>query len=343
MSSMPRPRPPHLHRERNRHGTMVWYVREGKGPRIRIRAAYGTPEFQAEYQAALGPKPATVPRKVTGTLSWLVDRYSESIQFAELSKATQAQRLNVLKRVIRTAGDVPLSDIDRAAILQGMDRRRDTPAAARHFLKAMRYLFEYGKHIDAVTDNPADGIKAPKLPQSEGWHVWTDDECAAFEAHWPIGTRERLAFDVLLYTGLRRGDAVRFGRQHIGKDGFAKLKQSKTKADVSFLVLPPLKASIAATPSKGLTFIATLSGAPMTPASFGNWFREACEAAGVPGSAHGLRKTGATRAAQWLRPHEIMAMYGWADLRMASHYTRTVERDGLSRSGGGTLSKVFEK
>ena len=31
---MPRPRPPHLHQETNRHGKIVWYVRIGKGPRI---------------------------------------------------------------------------------------------------------------------------------------------------------------------------------------------------------------------------------------------------------------------------------------------------------------------
>ncbi|MGB6795116.1 MAG: integrase, partial [Xanthobacteraceae bacterium] len=34
---MPRPRPPHLHREVTRHGRVVWFVRIDKGPRIRIR------------------------------------------------------------------------------------------------------------------------------------------------------------------------------------------------------------------------------------------------------------------------------------------------------------------
>jgi integrase len=36
----------------------------------------------------------------------------------------------------------------------------------------------------------------------------------------------------------------------------------------------------------------------MVKESFGAWFREACKSAGVPGSAHGLRKAGATRAAE---------------------------------------------
>src|SRR3954454_18329663 len=53
VTNMPRPRPPHLHREINRHGNAVWYVRVGKGPRIRIRAEYGRPEFEQAYQAAI--------------------------------------------------------------------------------------------------------------------------------------------------------------------------------------------------------------------------------------------------------------------------------------------------
>lgn len=337
---MPRPRPQHLHREVSRHGKVKWYVRIGKGPRIRLHAPYGTPEFMAEYKAATSGRPQVEPRQSSkGTLCWLVDRYMDSSRWAELSPATQAQRRNVLFRVLTTAGDEPFEAITRASILSGIDRRKATPAAARHFLRAMRYLFDWAVYAQLAPANPTDGVKSPRLKRSGGWHVWTEEECQRYEARWPLGTRERLAFDVLLWTGLRRGDAVKFGRQHIGKDGMARLRQSKTGGDVSFTILPPLHASIKATAGKGLTFIATLSGGPMTPASFGMWFADACAAADVPGSAHGLRKAGATRAASYLTPHELMAMYGWADLRMASHYTATANRDKLSLQGGGKLQK----
>jgi hypothetical protein len=49
---MPRPRPPYLSHERTRHGMSVWYVRRA-GKRIRIKAAFGTPDFDAQYQAAI--------------------------------------------------------------------------------------------------------------------------------------------------------------------------------------------------------------------------------------------------------------------------------------------------
>jgi hypothetical protein len=75
MEAMPRPRPPHLHRQVTRHGQTVWYVRIGKGPRIRIRNAFGTPEFDCEYRAAIAGLPARQTpkddRTSLGTLAWL--------------------------------------------------------------------------------------------------------------------------------------------------------------------------------------------------------------------------------------------------------------------------------
>ena len=57
--------------------------------------------------------------------------------------------------------------------------------------------------------DPTIGVDDPLLPKTEGFPVWTEDHVAAYEKRWPIGTRQRVWLDVLLYTGLRRGDAVR--------------------------------------------------------------------------------------------------------------------------------------
>jgi hypothetical protein len=43
-------------------------------------------------------------------------------------------------------------------------------------------------------------------------------DAAAYDKRWPIGTKERVWRDVLFFTGLRRGDAVRLGRQHVRDD-----------------------------------------------------------------------------------------------------------------------------
>jgi integrase len=144
-----------------------------------------------------------------------------------------------------------------------------------------------------------------------------------------IGTRQRVWLDVLLYTGLRRGDAVRLGRQHI-REGVATLKTEKTDTIVALPILPALAETLAAGPCGDLTFIAG-SGNPLTKESFGNLFRDACRAAGITGSAHGVRKIAATRAANaGATVAQLEAIFGWQGGSMAALYTRAADRRRLS-------------
>src|SRR5262249_21323357 len=98
-----------------------------------------------------------------------------------------------------------------------------TPAQARNFLAAMRGLFRWAVKAKLVESDPTAGVDNPPRPKTDGFPVWTDGDIAAYEARWPIGTRQRVWLDVLVYTGLRRGDAVRFGRQHI-RNGVGTIK-----------------------------------------------------------------------------------------------------------------------
>jgi integrase len=88
----------------------------------------------------------------------------------------------------------------------------------------------------------------------DGFHTWTDDEIAQFEAHHPIGTKPRLALALLLYTAQRRGDVVKMGRQHI-RDGVLTVKQQKTGITLAIPVHSHLQAVLDATPSAHLTFL----------------------------------------------------------------------------------------
>src|ERR1017187_9525877 len=94
----PRPMPPNLYQERNRHGKLVWYVRCGKGKRIRIRGGFGSEEFAQSYQAAiLGREPQRAAVAASSTLGWLIDRYKDSSAWERLSGATKSQRANIYK------------------------------------------------------------------------------------------------------------------------------------------------------------------------------------------------------------------------------------------------------
>ena len=152
----------------------------------------------------------------------------------------------------------------------------------------------------------------------------------AYDKRWPIGTRQRVWLDVLLYTGLRRGDAVRLGRQHV-RDGIASLKTKKTDILLVLPILPALADTLAAGPCGDLSFIAGARGQPMAKKTFSNEFKIACRAAGVPGSAHGVRKIAATRAANaGATVAQLEAIFGWSGGRMAALYTQAADRRRLA-------------
>jgi integrase len=339
IEAMPRPRWPHLLREVSRHGTARWVVRIGHGPRTPITAAYGSPEFEARYHAAVRGEAAPGPRKPgAGTLQWLWDRYRDSSAWAQLSPATRRQRENIMASVLKNAAGMPVSELTRKALVRGREDRKATPAQANNFIKLMRGLCKWAADAEHIASDPARDVGMLKV-KTAGFPSWTETDIERFEARWPIGTRERVAFDVLLYTGLRRGDAVRLGRQHV-RDGVFRIKTEKTGAEVIAPVLPPLEQSLAAGPTGDLHFIVGERGQPMTKESFGNWFGDVCKAAGVRKSAHGLRKAGAARAATaGATTAQLKAIFGWTDEKMPSLYTESADRERLARDAMSKLER----
>jgi integrase len=260
---MPRPRPPHLHREVSRHGVMTWYLRRGHGPRTRIRSEFGTPEFEAEYRAALDRAPAELRKNaVVGSLEWLWKRYRETTAWTALSLATRKQRENIMRGVLKQSGHEQATAIKRQHVVAGRDRRADTPAQARNFLDAVRGLFRWAVDAGHVKTDPASGVKNPARPKTAGFPVWTEDDVERYEKRWPIGTKERVWLAVLLYTGLRRGDAVRLGRQHV-RDGVATIRTEKTGVTVTIPILPALDEILRAGPCTDLAFICGENGGPL--------------------------------------------------------------------------------
>src|SRR5262249_34947883 len=155
-----------------------------------------------------------------------------------------------------------------------------------------------------------------------------------------LGTRARLALELIYGTMARREDATLLGRQH-AQAGMLSFKQHKTKQQVDIPILPELQDAIDAMPKAGhLTFMVTELGAPFSPAGFGNWFRDQRAAAGLPDglSAHGLRKSGATRLAErGATDHQIMAWGGWASIREVQRYTKAANRKRMALQAADLL------
>ena len=146
-----------------------------------------------------------------------------------------------------------------------------------------------------------------------------------------------------MYTGLRRGDAVRLGRQHV-RDDVATIKTEKSGTEVTLPILPILARTLEAGPCGDLTFIAGKNGRPLTE-SFGNLFRKACRDAGLHNrSAHGLRKAAATRAANpGATVAELEAIFGWQGGTMAALYTRAADRRRLAQRAMHKLARTTDE
>jgi len=330
---MPKPRFPNLRRERTRHGKSVWYYRQGDGPRIRIKGDYGTDEFIAAYKSALScPSPSgkAAPRN-PDNLGWLLHNYRKSSAWSSLSAATRKQR-DALFGSFDGVLNVNYAEITRKEIAAGLQRRKETPFAANNWLKGMRSLFRWALDEGLVEIDPTVGVRSLKT-KTDGFHAWTEDEVRLFEHRWPIGTRERVAFAVIAYTGLRRSDAIRLGGGHVSGEVF-RIGTQKTGTKVALPILIGLKTVLERGPVGRTTYIAQLNGEPWNVFSFGNWFHEACVAAGVPGSAHGLRKLAATRL--WeagVSEAELDAAMGWkTGSGMSRIYARKADRERLSKS-----------
>jgi integrase len=199
----------------------------------------------------------------------------------------------------------------------------------------MRGLFRWAVEAQHLWQTPS---------VAGGFAPWSEDDIATYERRWPVGTRQRVWLDVLAYTGLRRGDVVQLGRQHV-RDNVAYIKTEKTNTQVALPILPLLAQTLAAGPCGDLTFIVGANGRPMTKESFGNAFREACRAAGLRDrSAHGLRKAAATRAAiSGATLAQLNAIFGWTGAKMALHYIETADRTRLSNDAMSKLNRTNAK
>jgi integrase len=110
--------------------------------------------------------------------------------------------------------------------------------------------------------------------------------------------------------------------------------QQDRRAVPTAATIPLRRTSIAAFPSKHLTFLVTHLGKPFTTAGFGNAMRDWCDQANLRHcSAHGLRKaTAAALAEAGASVHEIQSVTGHRTLSEMQRYTAAAERKHLADS-----------
>jgi integrase len=297
-----------------------------------------------------------------GSLRELIEKYYASRDTYQspvasgllaLEQSTQSVKRNLLDAVCletvsdtdpRLIGSLPYAIISAEAIKNLRDRR-PTIEGANGRLKALRALFDWAVAEKLLARNPAKDVPYLKS-KSPGFHTWTVEEVRKYEERHPIGTKARLALGLLLFTGQRRSDVADLGRQHVRKPehmpaelrtlhpgrwlSFRQYKgRNRSPVDLTIPILPGLEEIMAKSPCGDLTFLVTAFGKGFTHAGFGNWFRERCNQAGHRHcSAHGVRKAGATIAAeQGATAHQLMAIFGWRKLAV---YTKAAEQKRMA-------------
>ena len=239
--------------------------------------------------------------------------------------------------------DFPLNRMTGKAIRVLRDRKSNTPEAANARVKIIRRVFAWGLDNDLCQTNPARDVQGIRTV-TDGHRTWTPEDIAQFEAKHPIGSKVRLAFALLLYTGVRRSDVVVLGRQHV-RNGWLKFNQQKNRRRklvvIELPILPVLQSIIDCSPTGDLTFLVNAHGQPFSVDGFGSWFKAQCVAAGLHDhTAHGLRKSGAVLAAEnGATPHQLMAIFGWLSISEAQRYTQAAQRKKLAHDAMHLLDR----
>jgi integrase len=321
---MPSKLPPYVERNIVK-GHVYLSFRIGKGPRIRLPADPRSEEFCVAYAQAMATYAA--PKKETGpTIDTLIESFLRSGGYrslADMSKPGYMSRLNTMRK---DHGHRSLAGLTRERIKKAvLDPLADRPAAQLDTLKKLRILIKHGMDKNLLTYDPSIGIKRPKTKEIR---AWTDAEMAAFERRWPVGTKQRTAYALMLNAGTARVDVHRITWAQIDSDGVTYTRH-KSDVAVDIGITAGLRKALDAAPREHFTVINTEFGKPFTIDGFSGFMRDAMNKAGLPLDCkpHGLRKTlGRLLADAGASAHDIMAALGHTTLAQAEKYTREADR-----------------
>jgi integrase len=337
-----RKNPKYTHGFVDHDGKARFYLRAPGRKRVPLPGLPWSPEFmEARHKALNGDwnlPQLGAKRTKAGTVSASLVSYYQSTAFTSLALSSQKMRRAILERFRQEHGDKQIGTLPKKALQAILNKK--TPAAASNWRKALRGFIDHCLALEMLAVDPLAGVKLVSI-KSDGHHPWEPEECRLFESKHSLGTRARLAYELLLQVGQSRCDVVRMGRQHVRKGKIA-LKRQKTGVPFEVPVMDSLQAAIDAMPdSNNLTFLTTAHGRPFSAAGFGNWFRDVCNEADLPKrcTSHGLRKAAATYLAdRGATTTQLMAWFGWKTASEAERYTRGADRKRNAAAAGELVS-----
>jgi site-specific recombinase XerD len=323
-----------IRRVRDASGVVRWKYHRASGAPLPVGVSEDDPAFLDAYLAAERSGPA---RPVAGSIRAAWEAMMRGRSWSALSVSYRALLEREGRAILKRGGHVPIRQITADHVER--DMRGLSPHAANKRLRAWRALMKHALTEGAIRRDPTDHISRRSAPKSEPHAPWTEDEIAAFRAHWPLGSAEREAFEILHYTGARMSDAVRLGEGMVSKDGWITFRQKKTGDEVSipfrralpgFVEAGDRDALEAALRPGHMVWMVTRAGSPRSHKAASAWFAAKAREAGVMKTAHGLRSARAIKLVEGgAIPHQVGAWTGHRSLSEIEHYSRAVNRKKL--------------
>ncbi|MCP1246015.1 tyrosine-type recombinase/integrase [Acetobacter cerevisiae] len=332
----------YVHRFKDRYGRVRHYLRKPGCKRAPLPDP-ADKNFYREYERLLNGLPPeaaksqTIRSAIPGSLADLICHWRTTHAYKSKEPSTQAVYNRLIKRIEQ-------ADYSRAAaatmapanVRYIMRQFSDSPTTANRILTILNSLMDAAIDLGWRDNNPCFGIKRIRV-ESEGIHSWTDAEIKAYEARWPSGSKQRLAFALLLYTGQRRSDIVKMGPsdyKEISGQRMISVTQQKTNVKLLIPIHASLQRELDAWIFEGQpTFLLAERGKPYSANGFYNSFSDWCREAGLPTgcSPHGLRKAAGRKLAEaGCTPHQIAAILGHKTLTEVERYTRAADQSLLA-------------
>jgi integrase len=340
------------------------FFRSPAGRDTKAQHPEGSPEFWAQYAAHMNgtepsraAKPAAhLDRKVSQRLSLggLAAAYFKSDHFTGLKRPGQQARRRYLEAICKSPGRAsgkPRADLDAVsfepvnvdAIHEDYVGSAIVKDAA---VKALGVVFAWAIRKRLLNmANPVLGFEWKG--KSKRGRAWTDQEVAAFEARWPVGTEARLAFGFARYVMMRRSDIRQMGPHVFAAPGRLKWTEVKNAdSNVPGRKAPKTKPRDVPQHPELMKIVARYRwtnrpyyiGSRRDPSqmihhdSFGRLWTEWCEAAGLPRACtvHGVRRWGARHLLRkGVSKRDIQALGGWTKQDMVDLYTQGVDEEPM--------------
>ena len=322
----------YVHAFRDRQGRMRYYFRRD-GKRTPPPGLPGCGEFMDAYVALLAnkPKPAELrPAAAPKSFVALAILYYGPPQYRSLSVSSRTNYRRVIDGFLEEHRHRRVDQMMREYVDTRHRRDGCRPGAGIILLKRIRTLIRYAMALGWTDRDPTAGVRGYK---SKEIHTWNEGEIAVFERRWPEGTRERLTFALLLYTGQRGSDVYRMTWPDIS-GGAIRVAQQKTAAKLIIPIHDALDRALSTANRTHLTILVTAYGERFSVKGFGQMISAAIREAGLPQrcKAHGLRKAAARRLAEaGCSASEIAAINGHKTLAEVERYTRAADQERLAR------------